>query len=80
MKELFKNKRSRQLVTALLSALAVALICAAGALNRPDKWLQDTLYEHPEAVSGDVVVIGIDEEALEYVRKDYKKRKGLLGR
>ena len=65
MKELFKNKRSRQLVTALLSALAVALICAAGALNRPDKWLQDTLYEHPEAVSGDVVVIGIDEEALE---------------
>ena len=65
MKELFKNKRSRQLVTALLSALAVVLICAAGALNRPDKWLQDTLYEHPEAVSGDVVIIGIDEKALE---------------
>ena len=65
MKELLQNKKSRQLLIALLSALAVALVCGAGALNRPDKWLQDTLYEHPEAVSGDVVVIGIDEKALE---------------
>lgn len=65
MKELLQNKKSRQLLIALVSALAVALVCGAGALNRPDKWLQDTLYEHPEAVSGDVVVIGIDEKALE---------------
>ncbi len=34
-------------------------------LNRADKWMQDVLYQRPQAVSGDVVIIGIDDESIE---------------
>ena len=33
--------------------------------NRADKWLQDALFQRPQAISGDVVVIGIDDESIE---------------
>ncbi|MBQ3797021.1 MAG: adenylate/guanylate cyclase domain-containing protein [Butyrivibrio sp.] len=34
-------------------------------LNRVDKWMQDALYQRPHAISGDVVIIGIDDESIE---------------
>ena len=33
--------------------------------NRADKWMQDALYQRPQAISGDVVIIGIDDESIE---------------
>ena len=34
-------------------------------LNRVDKWVQDVVFQKPQAISGDVVIIGIDDESLE---------------
>ncbi len=34
-------------------------------LNRVDKWVQDAVFQKPQAISGDVVIIGIDDESLE---------------
>ncbi len=34
-------------------------------LNRLDKWMQDAAFQRPQALSGDVVIIGIDDASLE---------------
>ncbi len=36
-------------------------------VNRADKWIQDALFQKPQAVSGDVVIISIDDETLEHI-------------
>ena len=50
---------------ALAAALLVTAIVGWGALYRVDKWTQDWLYQHPGVTSGDIVIIGIDDEALD---------------
>ncbi len=35
-------------------------------INRADKWVQDALYQKPQAISGQVIVIGIDDETIEH--------------
>lgn len=56
-------KLSRLKTCAILS-LAITLFAGSGMLRRPDRWLQDKLYQTPAAASEDIVVIGIDERAL----------------
>ena len=36
-----------------------------GMLRRVDRWAQDWLFQHPGVPLSDIVIIGIDEEALE---------------
>ena len=36
-------------------------------VNRADKWVQDALFQKPQAASGDVVIIGIDDETIEHL-------------
>ncbi len=49
---------------ALIAALAVLLLIAAGALKRMDKWAQDALFQRPGQTSPEIVIIGIDDQAL----------------
>lgn len=63
-----KRKKGNQWKRTLFAALAaciITVIALSGVLGRPDRWLEDVLFQRPEAVSGEVVVIGIDEKALE---------------
>lgn len=60
-----KNKRN--IIIAVCGSLFFVLLVYAGVLGRLDKWLQDKLYQQPRALSGDIVVIGIDERALEEI-------------
>jgi adenylate cyclase len=62
-----KSEKKRNLAIALLGGLIFSALVYAGILGRLDKWLQDKLYQQPRALSGDIVVIGIDEEALEKI-------------
>ncbi len=55
----------RQLLIALAAAVLLTVIIASGALQRFDKWTQDALFQHAGSPSGDIVIIGIDEKALE---------------
>ncbi len=45
-------------------SLILTLICFFGVMKRPDKWVQDALFQRPGVTSGQIVVIGIDEKAL----------------
>ena len=59
-----KTTIRKNLMIALCAALAVVLIAATGVLRRADKWVQDALYQRPGVTSGDIILIGIDEETL----------------
>lgn len=62
-----KSTKGRNLAIAVCGSLFFVLLVYAGVLGRLDKWLQDKLYQQPRALSGDIVVIGIDERALEEI-------------
>ncbi len=52
------------LYSAAISLILCALV-SAGALRRVDKWASDAIFERPGATSGNIVIIGVDERALE---------------
>ncbi|MCR4621570.1 MAG: SpoIIE family protein phosphatase [Clostridiales bacterium] len=58
-------KNIRKILIALAAALAVTAVLFTGVLNRVDKWVQDLLYQRGGVPSGEIVLIGIDEETLE---------------
>ena len=58
-------KKAKPYLFVLASALLVTAIAAAGALHRLDKWAQDRLFQQPGVTSGNIVIIGIDEDALD---------------
>ncbi len=58
-------KKAESYLIALAFALAVTAIIGWGALYRVDKWVQDWLYQRPGVTSGDIVILGIDEEAID---------------
>ena len=55
----------KQLFISIAAALILTCIIGAGVLQRFDKWAQDALYQKPGVTSADIVIIGIDEDALE---------------
>ncbi len=46
------------------TALAVIALIACGTLHRLDRWTQDWLYQQRGTPSGEILIIGIDEETL----------------
>ena len=68
MKEIIGNKKIRQAALTVLTALVLMLLIGVwGLLNRPDRWIEDAMYQHPKALDGTIVVIGIDDRALEEI-------------
>ena len=59
------HRKAARYLLCVLAALAVTILCGAGFLNRVDKWMQDSLYQHRGAVSKDIVILGIDDEAFD---------------
>ena len=57
-------KKAMKYLMPPVAALLVTLIIALGALDRVDRWVQDSLFQHPGVTSGDIIIIGIDEEAI----------------
>ena len=49
----------------LAAALAVTVLIGLGPFGRVDKWAQDYLFQKKRVPSPDIVIIGIDEEALD---------------
>ncbi len=62
-------KLSKKKIRTAAISLAIATVFTAlvglGILYRLDRWVEDAWYQEPRAISGDVLVIGIDEKALE---------------
>ena len=64
-------KQFRNYLYALIAAAAMTALLGAGTLQRVDKWLQDWLFQHPRVTAGDIVIIGIDETALDLLGPYY---------
>ena len=58
-------KKVKRYGISVLAALFVTAVIGAGALFRVDKWVQDKLFQHRGVTSRDIVIIGIDDEALD---------------
>ena len=58
-------EKRKQILYSLITSLVVTVLIGAGALKRVDRWAQDALYQKPGVTSADIVIIGIDEDALE---------------
>ena len=57
----------KQLLYSLLAAVIVTAVVAVGLLDWIDAWVADTWYQSPSALDGEVVIIGIDDKALEEI-------------
>ena len=53
-------KLNKNLLYSLAASALITVIIAAGIFQRPDRWLQDMLFQHPGVSSRDIVIIGID--------------------
>ncbi len=60
MKEL-----KRILSLALAAALLLTLLAGLGVLDRPDQAVADLLYQQEQGSDGEIVLVGIDQRALE---------------
>ncbi len=61
-----KNKLARSLAISLAGAVLVtAIIGYFGLLDKLDGLAQDALYQQPNALSGEIIMICIDDKALE---------------
>ncbi len=55
----------RKLLFIIILPLLFTVVAFLGAFNRLDKWIQDDILLRPQALTGDVIVIGIDDDSLE---------------
>ena len=60
-----KHKRLRSLILDLLIAAVLTVIAATGVLRAPDGVVSDALYQHRSATDGQIVILGMDQKALE---------------
>lgn len=68
MKRILKHRLYGPLIISVLSAALVSLLVgAADIARRPDRWVEDALYQQPKALDGKIVVVGIDDRALEEI-------------
>ena len=58
-------KTAKALLAALLAAALITALVGTGVLRRVDRWAQDALYQQPGVSNGNIVIIGIDETALD---------------
>ena len=56
---------ARKYLYPLAAALLVTALVGSGLLQRVDRWAQDLLYQRPGAAGRDIVIIGIDDKALD---------------
>ena len=58
-------KRARAVLQNLAAAALLTVLAGTGILNRADYTASDGLYQRREASDGKIVLLGIDQEALE---------------
>ena len=60
-----KHKTIRRAAAALICAAVFTAAALLGLFYNPDQMLSDALYQSPEALDGNIFVIGIDDRAME---------------
>ncbi len=68
MKNLFANKKIRSVAIMIAAVLVTTLLIGVwGLIDRMDGWAADALYQQPRALDGKIIVIGIDDRAIEEI-------------
>lgn len=75
-----KNKRLRTAVTGAVLAGVLTLLAGVGVLKRPDLTVSDMLYQRRSAADGTIVLVGIDQKALEEYGPYQQWGRGLIAR
>ena len=60
-----KKRNIHTILYSFAFALVFTILVRLGALNWPDQWLQDYLYQKPQYMNGEVLLFGIDEKSLQ---------------
>lgn len=60
-----KKVNLKQWAAALLAAAAMTAVAASGVLSTAESAASDALYQHPVATDGEIVIIGMDQYALD---------------
>ena len=60
-----KKINLKQWAAALLAAVAMTGVAASGVLSTAESTVSDALYQHPIATDGEIVIIGMDQYALD---------------
>ena len=60
-----KKINLKQWAAALLAAAAMTAVAASGVLSTAESAASDALYQHPVATDGEIVIIGMDQYALD---------------
>jgi adenylate cyclase len=60
-----KNKLLNKILICLLAAAVITGLAWTGWLTSPDNTVSDALYQRPKVTDGEIVVIGIDQRAIE---------------
>lgn len=60
-----KKQTLKQWAAALLAAAIMTCVAASGVLSTVEHTASDALYQHPVATDGEIVIIGMDQYALE---------------
>ena len=58
-------KTARQILFSLIAAAAVTALLGVGSLDRVDKWVQDSLFQRRGVSRRDILIIGIDDDAMD---------------
>ena len=61
------GKKTKAAAVALLATGALTLLAALGVLAEPDQTVSDAFYQRRQAFDGDIVLVGIDQRALEEI-------------
>jgi len=65
IRDRMKSYALQRPLAALLTALLLTGLAASGLLYSADNTLSDRIYQSPRPLSGEIVVIGVDQRALE---------------
>lgn len=62
-----KKPKAEKLIISVLAAAIITAACGLGLLNAVDYFFSDMLYQHEQAADGEIVIIQMDEAALDYI-------------
>lgn len=60
-----KRKNLKRAIISLVCAASFTAAALLGVFYQPDQMLADSLYQSPEALDGNIFVVGIDDRAME---------------
>ena len=59
------NERTKKLIISFAWAAVIKVLSADGLFRKPELLVEDELFQRPEAVPGDIVIIGIDDRDID---------------